>query len=50
MVGLRSIYKHAALNQDWVIVGPLSVTLAHIQRGAKHDTITQYLADVGSAS
>ena len=50
MVGLLSIYRHDALNQSWVNVGPLSVTLAHIQHGAKHDTVTQYWANVGSAS
>ena len=33
---------HNALNQSWVNVGPPSVMLAHIQRGAKHDTVTQY--------
>ena len=33
--------RHDALNQSWVNVGPPSVTLAHIQRGAKHDTLTQ---------
>ena len=33
---------HDALNQSWVNVGPPSVTLAHIQRGVKHDTVTQY--------
>ena len=37
-------YRHNALNQSWVNVGPPSVTLAHIQRGAKHDTVTQYWA------
>ena len=31
-------------------VGPPSVTLAHIRRGVKHDTVTQYWANVGSAS
>ena len=39
-----------ALNQSWINVGPPSVTLAHIQRGAKHDMVTQYWANVGSAS
>ena len=29
-------YEHDALNQSWVNVGPPSVTLAYIQRGAKH--------------
>ena len=38
-------YRHDALNHR-----PPSVTLAHIQRGAKHDTKTQYWANVGSAS
>ena len=37
------------LNQCWVNVGPPSVSLAHIQRGAQHDTVTQYWANVGSA-
>ena len=37
-------------NKGWVYVGPPSVTLAHIQRGVKHDTVTQYWANVGSAS
>ena len=36
--------------KEWVNVGPPSVTLAHIQRGAKHNTGTQYWANVGSAS
>ena len=27
-------YRHNALNQSWVNVGPSSVTLAHIQHGA----------------
>ena len=36
--------RHDALNQSWVNVGPPCVTLAHIQRGAKHDTVTQYWA------
>ena len=31
-------YRHDALNQSWVNVGLPSVTLAHIQRGAKQDT------------
>ena len=43
-------YRHAALNQSWVDVGPPSVTLAHIQPGAKHDTLAQYWANVGSTS
>ena len=29
-------YRHDNLNQSWVDVGPLSVMLAQIQRGAKH--------------
>ena len=29
-------YWHDALSQSWVNVGPPSVTLAHIQRGAEH--------------
>ena len=33
-----------------VNVGLASVTLAHIQRGAKHDTVTPYWANIGSAS
>ena len=36
--------------QSWVNAGPQFLTLAHIQRGAKHDTVTQYRANVGSAS
>ena len=28
-------------NQGWVNVGPPSVMLAQIQRGVKHDTVTQ---------
>ena len=43
-------YQHDALNQSWVYVGPPSVMLAHIQRGAKHDMVTQYWANAGSAS
>ena len=43
-------YRHDALNQSLVNVGPRSVTLAHIQPGAKHDTVAQYWANVGSAS
>ena len=43
-------YGHDALNQSWVNAGRPSVTLAHIQPGAKHDTITQYWANVGLAS
>ena len=43
-------YQQDAFNQSWVNVGPLSVTLAHIQRGAKRDTLTQYWANVRSAS
>ena len=43
-------YWHDALNQSCVNVGSPSVTLAHIQRGAKQDTVTQYWANVGSAS
>ena len=39
-------YWHDALNQIWVNVGSPSVTLAHIKRGAKHDTVTQYWANV----
>ena len=30
--------------------GLQSVTLGHIQRGAKHDKVTQYWANVGSAT
>ena len=33
-------YWHDALNQSWVNFGPLSVMPAHIQRGAKHNTLT----------
>ena len=40
----------AVLHQSWVNVGPPSVTLAHIQHGTKHNTVTQYWANVGSAS
>ena len=40
-------YRQDALNQSWVNVGS-SVTLAHIQPGAKHDTVNQYWANVGS--
>ena len=40
-------YRHDALNQSWVNVGLPSVTLAHIQRGAKHDTVTRYWAMLG---
>ena len=36
--------RHDALSQSWVNVDPPSETLAHIQRGAKHDTLTQYWA------
>ena len=45
-------YGHDALNQSWVNVSPLSVMLAHIQGGAKHDTVTQlhWANNVGSAS
>ena len=43
-------YRHDALNQSWVNVGLPPVTLAHIQLGAKRNTVTQYWADVGSAS
>ena len=43
-------YLHDALNKSWVIAGPPSVTLAHIQRGTEHNTVTQYWANVGSAS
>ena len=41
---------HDALNQSWVNGGPPSVTLAHIQRCAEHDTVTQYWANVGSTA
>ena len=42
-------YGHDALNQSWVNVGRPSVTLAHIQSGAKHNTVmvTQYWANGG---
>ena len=43
-------YGDNALNQNWVNVGPLSVTLANTQRDVKHDTVTRYWATVGSAS
>ena len=33
-------YGHGALNQSWVNIDPLPVTLTNIQRGAKHDTVT----------
>ena len=36
-----------ALKQSWVNVGPPSVTLAHIQRRVKLDTVTQYWANAG---
>ena len=42
--------RHDALNQSWVNVGPNSAMLAHIQRGAKYDTVTQYWANVGLPS
>ena len=42
-------YRHGALNQSCVNVGRPSVTLAHIQRGAKHDKVTLYWANVGPA-
>ena len=43
-------YGDNALKQSWVNVSPPSVTLAHIQRGTKHNTVTQYWANGGSAS
>ena len=43
-------YQHDALNLSWVNVGLPSVTMADIQRVAKQDTVTQYWANVGSAS
>ena len=33
---------HDTFKQSWVTVGPPSVMLAHIQRVAKHDTVTTY--------
>ena len=42
-------YGHDALNRSWVNVCPPSVTMAHIQCGAKHDKVTQYRANVGPA-
>ena len=39
-------YWHDTLNQSWVNVGPPSLTLAHIQSGTKHSTVTQYWANV----
>ena len=39
-----------ALSQSWGNVGPPSVTLDHIQRGAKHHTVTRYWANAGSTS
>ena len=36
--------------QSWVNVGTLSVMLGHSERGAKHDSVTQYWANIGSAS
>ena len=41
-------YRHDALDQSCINVGPLSATLAHSQIGAKHDTVTQYWTYVGS--
>ena len=37
-------------NKAGLMLAPPSVTLAHIQSGAKHNTVTQYWAIVGSAS
>ena len=36
---LHRLCQHIALKQSWVDVGPTSVTLAHIQHAAKHDTV-----------
>ena len=47
---LYRLCQHDALNQSWVNDGPPSVMLAHIQRDAKQNTVTQYWANVGSAS
>ena len=41
-------YRQDALNQSWVNAVPRSVALAHIERGANHDTVTQYWANAGS--
>ena len=38
------------LEPSWVNVGPSSVTLAHIQCDTKHNPVTQYWANAGSAS
>ena len=35
--------------QSWANVSSPSATLAHIQRGAKHNMLTQYWANVGSS-
>ena len=43
-------YQLDALNQSWVNVGPPCVMPDHIRRAAKHNTVTQYRANVGSAS
>ena len=52
MLAVPACWRHRpdALNQSWVNVGLSSVTLALIQRGAKHDTVTQYWANVSSVS
>ena len=43
-------YGPNALNQSWVNVGLPSVMLVHSELDTKHDMLTQYWANVGSAS
>ena len=47
-VPARWRYGHDALNQSWVNVNVCDA--GHIQSGAKHNTVTQYCANGGSAS
>ena len=46
---LHRVYKHNALKQSCVDVGPTSVTLAHIQRAAKHDTVRNLIYIITTA-
>ena len=47
--GMLAVTAHA-FNQSWVKVDPPHVTLAHIQRGDKHNMVNQYWANASSAS
>ena len=50
LLDIQQTYTAMLRHWAWVNVGPPSAKLAHIQRGVKQNTVTQYWEHVGLAS